>query len=338
MKFGIYKILGLFAFVFFVSIFKFDLVFSANNKYCINSGGYCVEQHFPEPRYLPGECSDGYTANIPSEQACNTFLSDNYSFCLSTKYSCKLELSAVCTNVPEENGQKFSPNPMGLTQCTAARAMASIASVQRYCKCSSDKGICEEGAKLKSDCDKAVQDSNGQFAQCILTTVDKTCSSVSTARKFCACAPNKSACGPTIYANLQECNGNKGAVDASFQCVQVDNDKACSSLSQATQNGNNTPGNASSSLLSGLDSQIKGLNKLGVVNVQELLGRVISTVLGVLGSVALVMIMYGGLTFMTAAGNAEKRKKAGSLLVWSVLGITVIFASYAIVSFVLGIF
>jgi len=48
-------------------------------------------------------------------------------------------------------------------------------------------------------------------------------------------------------------------------------------------------------------------------------------------------VVYGGLLFMTAMGNAEKKKKSMGILVWAVLGIVIIFSSYAVVNFVLDI-
>ena len=90
-------------------------------------------------------------------------------------------------------------------------------------------------------------------------------------------------------------------------------------------------------MLSGLSSDIKALNKLNVNNVQSLLGNFIKLLLGILGTLALVMIMYGGFLFMTANGNADNKKKAVGIFVWSTLGIVIIFSSYAVVNFVLDI-
>ena len=110
----------------------------------------------------------------------------------------------------------------------------------------------------------------------------------------------------------------------------------------ATQNGDqsgSSQGGSASSFLGDLDPQIKGLNKLqGVDNLQQLIGRAISALLGILGSIALVMMLFGGFTWMTSAGNVEKRKKATGIIIWSVLGVSIIFASYAMVNFVLDIF
>lgn len=71
------------------------------------------------------------------------------------------------------------------------------------------------------------------------------------------------------------------------------------------------------------------------VTPQELIGRIINAVLGIVGSIALAMFIYGGFTWMTAAGGAEKVQKGKDILIWAAIGLVVIFASYALVNFVI---
>jgi len=65
---------------------------------------------------------------------------------------------------------------------------------------------------------------------------------------------------------------------------------------------------------------------------QELIGKVISAVLGISGSLALLMFIYGGFTWMLSGGNAEKVTKGKNTLVWASIGLIVIFSSYAMVN------
>lgn len=73
----------------------------------------------------------------------------------------------------------------------------------------------------------------------------------------------------------------------------------------------------------------------GLTSPGKLIGRIIKTVLGVIGAVALLIFVYGGIMWMTSGGSPERIKKAQTTLVWAVLGMAVIFASYALVDFVL---
>lgn len=161
--------------------------------------------------------------------------------------------------------------------------------------------------------------------------------------KFCICKKDKSSCETTQYDQLQECridlNTKNSATEDAFECspliqVVADINKGCDSLVSATKNG----GNSNSNLLGDLKPKIEGLNKLPVKDVQGLVGRIINVLLGILGSLALVMIMYGGVLFMIAGGNADRKKKSIGMMVWAVLGIVIIFSSYAVINFVFDIF
>jgi hypothetical protein len=75
-------------------------------------------------------------------------------------------------------------------------------------------------------------------------------------------------------------------------------------------------------------------NPLGITDVNALIARVINFVLSLVGSVSLLMFVYGGLTWMTSAGSSEKIKKGRDIIVWSVIGLAIVFSSYILVKFV----
>lgn len=66
-----------------------------------------------------------------------------------------------------------------------------------------------------------------------------------------------------------------------------------------------------------------------------IIGRVINVLLGVVGSLFLVIFIYGGVTWMMSSGNSEKVQKGKSTLMWATIGLVAIFASYALVKFIL---
>jgi len=73
----------------------------------------------------------------------------------------------------------------------------------------------------------------------------------------------------------------------------------------------------------------------GRTDINAIIGTAINAVLGLVGSIALVMFIYGGFTWMTAAGNKEAVTKGKDIIIWSVAGLAVIFLAYAVVNFVL---
>ena len=61
---------------------------------------------------------------------------------------------------------------------------------------------------------------------------------------------------------------------------------------------------------------------------------IIKSLLGLLGIVAVAMILYAGFLYLTSTGKEEQIKRAKSILVTSVIGLIIIFSAYAIANFV----
>jgi hypothetical protein len=65
---------------------------------------------------------------------------------------------------------------------------------------------------------------------------------------------------------------------------------------------------------------------------------IVNTLLYVLGAIAVVMIIFAGITYVTSGGDAAAVTKAKNTILYSVVGLVVAVLAYAIVNFVLGIF
>lgn len=59
-------------------------------------------------------------------------------------------------------------------------------------------------------------------------------------------------------------------------------------------------------------------------------------ILGVIGSITLLMFVYGGVMFLISGGSSEKVTKAKGILTAAVIGLIIVFSSYLIIKFVLG--
>ena len=57
-------------------------------------------------------------------------------------------------------------------------------------------------------------------------------------------------------------------------------------------------------------------------------------VLGIVGSLALLMFIYGGFMFLISSGNSEKVTQAKQIIVSAVIGLVIVFASYMIIQFI----
>lgn len=77
---------------------------------------------------------------------------------------------------------------------------------------------------------------------------------------------------------------------------------------------------------------------IGEVTGPQLIGRIIKTILALVGAFALAMFVYGGFTWLTSGGSPDRIKKGKDILIWAVIGLIVILASYTLVDFVLKAF
>ena len=77
-------------------------------------------------------------------------------------------------------------------------------------------------------------------------------------------------------------------------------------------------------------------NPLSVDTPQALIGKVINSILGVVGSLALLIFVYGGLIWMTSSGSPDKVKQGRDTLLWAAVGLVVIFSAYGLTRFIIG--
>lgn len=81
-----------------------------------------------------------------------------------------------------------------------------------------------------------------------------------------------------------------------------------------------------------------GIPTTGSGDVYSVIGTVIKAALGLVGIVFFVLMLYAGFIWMTAQGKADQVAKAKSMIVQAIIGLVIIFASYAITDFVLDVF
>jgi len=65
------------------------------------------------------------------------------------------------------------------------------------------------------------------------------------------------------------------------------------------------------------------------------IAAIIRVVLGLLGIVAVLIILLGGFKWMTAGGNDDKLKKARGILISGIIGLVIVLSAFAIAQFVI---
>lgn len=73
----------------------------------------------------------------------------------------------------------------------------------------------------------------------------------------------------------------------------------------------------------------------GKDSLAKMIGAGVNVVLGILGLILVVLIIYAGFLWMTAQGDTKKVDKAKDMLKQAVIGLVLVFAAYAIAQFVM---
>lgn len=145
----------------------------------------------------------------------------------------------------------------------------------------------------------------------------------------CSCANSAGeVCGTgqtEDYAGCEDlCEGNDSA------------NSLCSVNSGTTECDDETaPGAQASGSSTAPDERVQLPNPLGTSSVPIIVGRIIKILSGGAGMIALMMFVYGGFQWLTAGGNAEKIKKGKDIILWSILGLVVMFSSYLATRYIL---
>lgn len=77
-----------------------------------------------------------------------------------------------------------------------------------------------------------------------------------------------------------------------------------------------------------------GLRQYGG-SLEASIGTVVGALLSLIGVIFFIMIIYGGIMWMTSAGNQDTVKKSINTVISAAIGLIVVLSAYAITSFVL---
>ncbi|MFA5947236.1 MAG: pilin [Patescibacteria group bacterium] len=106
-----------------------------------------------------------------------------------------------------------------------------------------------------------------------------------------------------------------------------DQRRACFAANEST-----LPSTTSNALTSGsaTGASVSLINPLGTANPQVIIGNLIKAILSIIGSVTLLMFIYGGVLWITSMGNDKMVAKGKAVLVWTVVGLAVIAGAYTL--------
>lgn len=75
---------------------------------------------------------------------------------------------------------------------------------------------------------------------------------------------------------------------------------------------------------------------LGSTDVRTTIASIIRVAMGLLGIVAVVIVIFGGFKWMTAGGNEEQVGEAKKWILSGVIGLAIILSAYALANFIIS--
>jgi TRAP-type C4-dicarboxylate transport system permease small subunit len=81
---------------------------------------------------------------------------------------------------------------------------------------------------------------------------------------------------------------------------------------------------------------VEKVNESGNDDLKQNITNIINAVIAALGIVAVVVIVLGGVQYMTSTGDSTKVKKAKDTILYGIVGLIICVLAYAIVNFVIG--
>jgi len=139
--------------------------------------------------------------------------------------------------------------------------------------------------------------------------------------------PYKCTCNNGRYQTFRQ-------ADTCLDTCQVYCEARGSSMKSGSCTGSDSGASSSNYLCSGTGEVCNPLEE--IFDVSTAVGKVIRGLLGIVGSLALAMFVYAGIIWMTARDNKEQAQKAIKIMLWTALGLILIFSSYIILKFVLN--
>lgn len=78
-----------------------------------------------------------------------------------------------------------------------------------------------------------------------------------------------------------------------------------------------------------------GFKTVATITVAQMIGQIIGVVLSLLGIIFLILMIYGGFTWMTARGDDQKTTEAKDVMINATIGAIIVFSAYAISSYLI---
>lgn len=146
--------------------------------------------------------------------------------------------------------------------------------------------------------------------------------------------------GGTFAAEFKDCMGN----GKKYSNINIQNTKSDQYPVYCTSFTSGAGANAETKKIYGKSSAdcqqaatvVSNPDKCESDDLNSVISVIINTIIFVIGMIAVVMIILGGINYATSQGDPNKVKKGKDTILYGIIGLVVALLAFAIVNFVLG--
>lgn len=149
----------------------------------------------------------------------------------------------------------------------------------------------------------------------------------------CTCAIVTKA----VYDGAVSCNQSSITPYLSMVSTSGDKDDKCGVAKGAdggSTDGSPSVGKSDRSVYKELPNPL-GPEGATIGDLPKVIGKVINALMGVIGAIALLVFVYGGFVWMTAAGNETKIAQGKKILLWASIALIIIILGWILVAFLM---
>jgi hypothetical protein len=105
----------------------------------------------------------------------------------------------------------------------------------------------------------------------------------------------------------------------------------CKNIASAATTTGTTPAAAPGGLIAGISSQCSSTGTCQLSDFFAVGANVTKLILGISGSVMLIMVVYGGFLWLISSGNSARVEQGKKVLSSSLLGLIIVFGAYTLI-------
>jgi len=75
---------------------------------------------------------------------------------------------------------------------------------------------------------------------------------------------------------------------------------------------------------------------LSTEELPDFIMKILGYILGIIGILLVIMLIYGGITYATAAGNEDRIETGKKIMMYAIIGIVIVAAAYVLANWIVG--